>query len=579
MTQTFKQGYALLVGVGQCAEPQLSLPVTVKDTQALHQILVNPQLCAYPDNDQHLRVLHDEGATQQAILDGLEWLKAQATADSEATVIVYYSGHGWLESTSGNYYLIPHDFDSYDWRNTALSAEKFNQALRQIPAKRLLVILDCCHAAGMASPKENEPDPRLPKGVVPTADPKGLIDALMQGEGRVVFTSCRGEQKSWIRPDNTLSLYTHHLIEALQGLASQPGATEVTVFDLANHLGKAVPDSAAAMGQQQNPRFEMADTERFSIALLQGGKGLPAGGWDAVKQQSAVPNQVQVNASGDRSVAIGGSATGNTIITGDNNVSGSGNVIQRGEKNFSFGTASNFSIGDTFYTDQSSQESQTENVQQPIQKPSAQTRQRQTNQPSDGSQTDETDDEPEPKEVFISYAWCGQSEEIANQIDGTFQKRGISLIRDKNHLGFKGRIKAFMEQIGRGKCVVVIISEKYLKSENCMFELLQIAKNAQFYERIFPIVLDDATLYKPKDRIQYVQYWEQEIQELDQQIRSVSSANLEGFREDIDLYNEIRQYLPRLTNILKDMNTLTAQIHSESGFEELIVAIQKKLNE
>lgn len=136
-----------------------------------------------------------------------------------------------------------------------------------------------------------------------------------------------------------------------------------------------------------------------------------------------------------------------------------------------------------------------------------------------------------------------------------------------------------MEQIGRGKCVVVIISEKYLKSENCMFELLQIAKNEQFYERIFPIVLDDAKIYKPKDRIQYVQYWEQEIQELDQQIRSVSSANLEGFREDIDLYNEIRQYLPRLTNILKDMNTLTAQIHSVSGFEELIVAIQEKLNE
>jgi hypothetical protein len=176
----------------------------------------------------------------------------------------------------------------------------------------------------MASPKENVPEPRLPKGIVPTADPTGLIDALAQGEGRVVFTSCRGEQKSWIRPDNTLSLYTHHLIEALQGAASQPGATQVTVFDLANHLGKAVPDSAAAMGQQQNPRFEMADTERFSIALLQAGKGLPAGGWEAVKQQSAVPSQVQVSASGDRSVAIGGSATGNTIVTGDNNVSGTG---------------------------------------------------------------------------------------------------------------------------------------------------------------------------------------------------------------------------------------------------------------
>ena len=137
MKQTFDYGYALLIGVGRCAESQLSLPVTVKDMQALQQILVAPGLCAYPDNAQHLRLLHDEGATQQAILDGLEWLKIQATADSDATAIVYYSGHGWLESTSGKYYLIPHDFDSYDWRNTALSAEMFNQALRQIPARRL----------------------------------------------------------------------------------------------------------------------------------------------------------------------------------------------------------------------------------------------------------------------------------------------------------------------------------------------------------------------------------------------------------------------------------------------------------
>ncbi|NEQ42238.1 MAG: caspase family protein [Leptolyngbya sp. SIOISBB] len=110
MKRIFTHGYSLLIGVGQCAEPQLSLPVTVKDMQVLRQILVAPELCAYPDNDQHLRMLHDEGATQQAILESLEWLKAQATADSEATAIVYYSGHGWLESASGNYYLIPHDF-------------------------------------------------------------------------------------------------------------------------------------------------------------------------------------------------------------------------------------------------------------------------------------------------------------------------------------------------------------------------------------------------------------------------------------------------------------------------------------
>jgi uncharacterized caspase-like protein len=321
MAELFNQGYALLIGVGQCTDPKLSLPVTVQDMQELRKILVNPALCAYPDNDQHVRLLHDKNATKSEILDNLAWLSNRVATDPEATVIVYYSGHGWLEQASGRYYLVPHDFDQYEWRDTALSADDFNQALQAIKAKRLLVILDCCHAAGIASAKGETELLRLPKGVIPTADPKGMLDALQQGEGRVVFTSCRGEEQSWIRPDKVMSVYTYHLIEALQGAANQAGATEVTVFDLANHLGKAVPATATAMKQKQNPRFEMRDTERFSIALLQGGKGLPKGGWDEVQaKMPAAGPQTQIIASGERSVAIGVSAQGATIVTGNENI-------------------------------------------------------------------------------------------------------------------------------------------------------------------------------------------------------------------------------------------------------------------
>jgi hypothetical protein len=160
-----------------------------------------------------------------------------------------------------------------------------------------------------------------------------------------------------------------------------------------------------------------------------------------------------------------------------------------------------------------------------------------------------------------------------------FEKKGIAIIRDKRDLGFKGKIKEFMERMGRGKCVVLVISEKYLKSRNCMFELVQMARRGKFHERIFPIVLDDTKIYDPIERITYVKYWEEQINKLDAAIKCVSSANLEGFREDIDSYAEIRRNLPKLTNILKDMNTLTAEIHIESGFDELFKAIEIKIAE
>jgi hypothetical protein len=332
MAELFNQGYALLIGVGQCVDTTLSLPVTVQDMKALRQILVDPALCGYPDNDQHIQLLHDESATKSGILDSLAQLRDRVSTDSEATVIVYYSGHGWFDQDTDRYYLLPHDFDRYEWRTTALSATDFNQALQSIKAKRLLVILDCCHAAGIGTAKDLAASLPLPKGVVANAVSKGFLDVLKQGEGRVVFTSCRGEEKSWIRKDDTLSIYTHHLIEALQGAASQTGTTEVTIFDLANHLGKTVPETTAAMYKKsQTPRFEMRDTEMFAIALLQGGKGLSSSGWKAT--QPTAGGQTQVSASGDRSVAIGGSASGSTIVTGDGNVIGDRNVVQHGKTN------------------------------------------------------------------------------------------------------------------------------------------------------------------------------------------------------------------------------------------------------
>jgi hypothetical protein len=331
MSDTFTHGYALLIGVGECAYQKWSLPVTVKDVQALQSILIDPNLCAYPNNDQHIRLLYDAAATRTAILDGLVWLKEQAAADPESTVVIYYSGHGWLDQSTEPYYLIPHDVEPFDIPCSALSAADFNDALRQIQSQRLLVIIDCCHAQGMAATKTGEADLKLPPGFVPAVPAKGLLDELAKGEGRVVFTSCRGSQKSWIRKDGSMSIYTYHLIEALQGAANKPQDTTVGVADIMKHLHKAVPESAFQEYEATQQPWLSGETSNFPIALLRGGKGLPAEGWEAVKQQPSSNPQVIVLATGERSAATGGDVNG-VITTGDRNVVGSGNVVGRGNK-------------------------------------------------------------------------------------------------------------------------------------------------------------------------------------------------------------------------------------------------------
>ena len=278
MSSKFSHGYALLIGVGECANSDWSLPVTVKDMQALRSVLTDPLMCGYHDDSAHIKLLHDHDATKQAILDGLGWLAEQTSADDEATAIVFYSGHGGLDQNTGSYFLLPHETDPSNIASSVLFAEAFTEALRSVTAKRLLVFFDCCHAAGMATSKDGI-FLNLPSGYFQGAMPKGLVEELKQGEGRAVFSSSTNLQKSWIMRNGQLSIYTYHLIEALYGAGNRPGDTVVRLSNLMNHLGASVQQSARkAWNREQTPFFD-ATTEDFPVALLCGGKGLSSGGF------------------------------------------------------------------------------------------------------------------------------------------------------------------------------------------------------------------------------------------------------------------------------------------------------------
>ena len=179
-------------------------------------------------------------------------------------------------------------------------------------------------------------------------------------------------------------------------------------------------------------------------------------------------------------------------------------------------------------------------------------------------------------EIYISYAWEPESEKFVNELEKTFKNKGKKIIRDKNALTYKDNIKSFMEDLGKGSNIVIIVSNKYLKSQNCMRELIEILKNGNFYDRIFPIVLEDADIYDPCKRIDYLQYWETKEKELDNKIKCVKASSSKGFRDEIDLYKEIKDMISELTEYFKNMNTLTPEMHQCSGFNELLTKIEKQ---
>jgi internalin A len=177
-------------------------------------------------------------------------------------------------------------------------------------------------------------------------------------------------------------------------------------------------------------------------------------------------------------------------------------------------------------------------------------------------------------EVFVSYAWTPESAAIVDRIHQALDEHGIRLIRDREEVRYKDSIRDFMRRIGQGKAVIVVISDKYLKSENCMFEMVEVAKAQGLRERIFPIVLSDANIYKAPGRVSYVRHWEDQIQELDEALKTVRGDSLKNLQEDLTTYAEIRRLFDNILNTLRDMNALTPDQHEGSGFEELIRRIR-----
>jgi len=65
-------------------------------------------------------------------------------------------------------------------------------------------------------------------------------------------------------------------------------------------------------------------------------------------------------------------------------------------------------------------------------------------------------------EIFVSYAWSGESTRIVDGIEAALRGTGIGFSRDRNELRYKDSIRDFMRRLGRGKAVVVILSNQYL---------------------------------------------------------------------------------------------------------------------
>jgi len=171
--------------------------------------------------------------------------------------------------------------------------------------------------------------------------------------------------------------------------------------------------------------------------------------------------------------------------------------------------------------------------------------------------------------IFLSYCWT--DDKLANKIDNIFSESGIILKRDRRDLKYKQSIKDFMDSIRDSDFVIMIISNDYLHSKNCLYEVLEFIKNKDFKNKIIPIICSESNVFDVEKRIEYQQFWTDKINKLNVLLEGIDPTKAISILTHQKEYKNVESEILDFLSVICDMNNIVVkdQNFTEHQFSEI----------
>jgi internalin A len=174
-------------------------------------------------------------------------------------------------------------------------------------------------------------------------------------------------------------------------------------------------------------------------------------------------------------------------------------------------------------------------------------------------------------EIFVSFAWgddssqdARQRTEVVDRLCETLGQHGWDILRDSDVLRSGDLISGFMKRIGLADHVIMVLSDKYLRSPYCMTELhaiyqRSVGEKEDLLRRIIPLRLTDARFGTWRDRLVYTKHRRAEFEEMEQHFKDLGEA-------DFRLYKAMQEWHNRIGDMLTYVNDVLAP----HGFDEIV---------
>lgn len=225
--------YGVFIGIDRYQAPVRRLSYCTTDALTLSTLFLDTY-------DGDVKTLLDSAATREAITTALEDL---SSVNEDDLVVVSFSGHG-----TRDHRLVPSDVDTSNLLETCVSLDEVAQRLDAIPARNLIVVLDCCFSGGFGGARVFAPED--------TRDPledRSEVVSLARGSSRIVLTASGAGEPALESADYGHGLFTYYLVDALQGGGGISSNGQVSVGTLMQQVLQRVQDAAERMREVQRP--------------------------------------------------------------------------------------------------------------------------------------------------------------------------------------------------------------------------------------------------------------------------------------------------------------------------------------
>jgi WD40 repeat protein len=190
--------------------------------------------------------LFDETAKGSSILETLRDI-AGSTAEDDV-VLVYLVGHGIVEQGKEMFYFAPFDAVDGGIRETGLSTAMLAEALRHLPARRIVLLVDACQSGGAVEALERIGEVKAQMMETRRPSSHDAEPDRRRGVGVHVVAATLPIAFAVQVPKERGSIFASTLLEALKTKG------EVSVRDVIRKLNERLPQSSLkAVGYKQVP--------------------------------------------------------------------------------------------------------------------------------------------------------------------------------------------------------------------------------------------------------------------------------------------------------------------------------------